>query len=150
LLRLGNDIRREFGAQIWSAQQAAPLLLAAMAGLAATLLHGLAHGAELVRARDALPLFVIGFLLPLVSGAVSQLLPVWLRPGAQAGWHRGQRAGLAACAGGRAILLLAGGALAALGKQNTGSIGYLLGGIGAAWLIVTLAWAVWQGFKAPH
>jgi hypothetical protein len=31
--------------------------------------------------------FVVAFLLPLISGATAQLLPIWLRPGGQGPWH---------------------------------------------------------------
>lgn len=58
-------------------------LLAAVIGLLLTLVAGLLHGAGMVPARPSLLAWASGFLLPLVSGALSQLLPVWRWPGPQ-------------------------------------------------------------------
>jgi hypothetical protein len=58
-------------------------LLAAVVGLLMTLVAGLLHGAGIVLTRPSLLAWGSGFLLPLVSGALSQLLPVWRWPGPQ-------------------------------------------------------------------
>ncbi len=150
LLRLANDLHRAYGGQIWSPHRATPLLLAATTGLALTLGHGLAHGGGIIPPRDVLPLFVIGFLLPLVSGAVGQLLPVWLRPGAQAEWHRQQRTRLAILARTRAALLLCAGSLSVLGSETVATLGDLLGMLGALWLIGTMALTVREAITRPR
>ena len=67
--RLLVDALRAFGPRLWQARQASPLPVAAMAGLMLVVFHGLLHGVGIGNARNALPLFLIGFLLPLVSGA---------------------------------------------------------------------------------
>ena len=92
----------------------------------------------------AAPVFLIGFLLPLVSGAVTQLLPVWLRPGVQAAWQKSQRWRLAALARTRAVLLLAGGLLAATGTE----FGLVLGVLGALWLLVAMLDAARREFSS--
>lgn len=56
-------------------------LFAATAGFLLLLLAGIAHAAGLVEARPALAAYVALFLLPLVTGALAQLLPVWQHPG---------------------------------------------------------------------
>jgi hypothetical protein len=106
-----------------------------MAGLCLALVFGGLHTVAAMAGADTLPLFVVGFLLPLVSGAAGHLLPVWLRPGLQDAWHRASRARLAAGARLRAVLLLAGGVLAALGSP----LGYALGVFGALWLALGMA-----------
>ncbi len=58
-------------------------LLAAVCGLLLTLVAGLLHGAGILATRPSLLAWASGFLLPLVSGALSQLLPVWRWPGPQ-------------------------------------------------------------------
>lgn len=58
-------------------------LLAALVGLMITLAAGLLHGAGLIPTRPSLLAWASGFLMPLVSGALSQLLPVWRWPGPQ-------------------------------------------------------------------
>lgn len=131
LWRLARATVRTYGGRVWSPGHAAPLLMAAVAGLVLTAVHGLLHGAGIARARDVMPLFLIGFLLPLVSGAIAQLLPIWLRPGMQTDFHKSQRQRLAALARPRALLLFVGGAAAALSSDTT----YLFGIAGAAWLL---------------
>jgi hypothetical protein len=144
ILRLVRASLHTYGKRLWSAGHAAPLLLAAIAGMTMLLLHGLAHGVTVARTRDALPLFMIAFLLPLVSGAVTQLLPVWLHPGTPGDRHKSQRRRLAAFARTRAALLACGGLLAAFGLDA----GYPLGMIGALWLIGAMANAVLREFRS--
>ncbi|MDP2880335.1 MAG: hypothetical protein Q8N89_01995 [Azonexus sp.] len=74
---------RRFG--IWPLLRdgVAASLLVAVIGLLLTLVAGLLHGAGIVSTRPSLLAWVSGFLLPLVSGALSQLLPVWRWPGPQ-------------------------------------------------------------------
>lgn len=59
----------------------APLLIATV-GFLLLLVAGFAHGAGWMAARPALASFVVMFLLPLVTGALAHLLPVWRLPGA--------------------------------------------------------------------
>lgn len=135
LLRLMAHAWRTWRHEIVAAGSTLPLLAAAMAGLCLALVFGGLHTAAAIAGADTLPLFVVGFLLPLVSGAAGHLLPVWLRPGIQDAWHRASRARLAAGARLRAVLLLAGGVLAALGSP----LGYALGVFGALWLALGMA-----------
>jgi hypothetical protein len=50
-------------------------------GLLAVVLAGGAHGLGWLPGRPAVGGFFVLFLLPLVSGALAQLLPVWRFPG---------------------------------------------------------------------
>lgn len=134
LLRLLVGTARAYGRALFAPGQGAPLLLAAIAGLLGVVVHGVLHGIGQTPPRQALPLFVVGVLLPLVSGAISQLLPVWLRPGPQTAWHPGARRQLAAGARTRALLLVVAGGLAALAHPA----GYALGMVGAAWLVAAM------------
>ena len=69
---------------------------------------------------------IAGFLLPLVTGALSQLLPVWRWPGPALSARRLMRQKLAASGGWRALLLLA-ATLALLGGFNAVA-GFLVAG----------------------
>lgn len=109
-----------------------PLLVAASTGLALVLGHGTWHGLGKTAGAEAIPLFIVAFLLPLVSGAAGHLLPVWLRPGVQGPWHAQARLSLARGARARAGLLLAAGVLAAQGATP----GYAVGALAAAWLVL--------------
>lgn len=93
---------------------AASSLLAATLGLCGMLLLGFAHGLGYSTAAGSVGAFVVAFLLPLVSGAAAQLLPVWLRPGVQSPWHLTLRDRLCRWSGIRGFALLAAGALVAL------------------------------------
>lgn len=134
VVALFAGLRRAYGGELWRPGRTAPLLLSAVAGLAIVLGHGLLHLAGTVGGRGVLPLFAIAFLVPLVSGAAGQLLPVWLRPGPQGLWHQRQRERLAYGARLRAALLPVGGILASAGL----SIGYGIGAFCAAWLALAM------------
>ncbi len=105
---------RRFGFKAMLADGVAASLLAAVAGLLVTLAAGVAHGAGLLPGRPTLLAWGAGFLLPLVTGALSQLLPVWRWPGPALPARHIMRQKLAASGGLRAALFLA-GALALLG-----------------------------------
>jgi len=59
--------------------------------------------------------FIAAFLLPLVTGAASHLLPAWWRPGPQGHWHAEFRRRLSRFALSRGLLFVAGGLGAAAG-----------------------------------
>ena len=102
---VGQWVRR-FGIRPLLADGISASLLAAVAGLLLTLAAGVAHGAGLLPARPSLLAWGAGFLLPLVSGALSQLLPVWRWPGPVTPARRLMRDKLAASGGWRALLFL--------------------------------------------
>lgn len=102
---VGQWVRR-FGIRPLLADGVSASLLAAVVGLLLTLAAGVAHGAGLLPARPSLLAWGAGFLLPLVSGALSQLLPVWRWPGPVTPARRLMRDKLAASGGWRALLFL--------------------------------------------
>lgn len=104
-----------FHSALLSLHGAAGSLLAATLGLSGLLLLGPAHGLGHLSGRAAIVAFVIAFLLPLVSGAASQLLPVWLRPGIQGPWHANLRRRLCRWSGARGLALLIAGLLMTMG-----------------------------------
>lgn len=73
---------RGFGLRKLLSDGAACPLLAASLGWLLMVFAGVMHGAGLLSPLQALPAWISGFLLPLVTGALSQLLPVWRFPGA--------------------------------------------------------------------
>ncbi|TXH75345.1 hypothetical protein [Thiobacillus sp.] len=100
--RLAARWLRLYRSEIFAWHGAAPLLAAALAGFATSLLFGVAAVAFPVSTPTSA--FVAGFLPPLVSGAASQLLPVWLHPGMQGEWHAALRSRLGRYGGVRAAL----------------------------------------------
>ncbi len=109
---VGNNLLawwRTFGFASIIGAGAAASLLAATIGLALLLLLGMAHGLGLISARPAIASFVAAFLLPLVTGALSHLLPVWRHPGGSLPQRRILQERLAWGGRWRAALFLAGG-----------------------------------------
>lgn len=128
LVRLLSAWAGHFGHAIIAMHGAAVSLVAALAGFMLLLLAGVLHGSGVLQGRHAVPAYFLGFLLPLVTGAVTHLLPLWIRPGAHARWHDRVRHGLGRFAGVRAVLFLAAGSLAALGAIE----GLFIGAAGLA------------------
>ena len=102
---------RTWGWARLGADGAAASLLAAACGLLVVVASGLAHGLGLVAARPAVAGFFALFLLPLVTGALSQLVPVWRFPGVATPARAALRARLARFGALRAGLFLLGGGL---------------------------------------
>jgi hypothetical protein len=100
--------------EIFAWHGAAPSLAAAMLGYAATLALGAAHGSH-AGSLNPVAMFIVAFLMPLVTGAASQLLPLWLRPGRQTAWHQSARQHLGYGSGVRALVLLTAGAMLGCG-----------------------------------
>ena len=125
-LGLAGQWARRFGFREMLGDGVAVSLLAAVTGLLLTLAAGVTHGAGLMPAYPTLLAWGTGFLLPLVTGALSQLLPVWRWPGPALPARRLMRQKLAASGGWRALLLLA-ATLALLGGFNAVA-GFLVAG----------------------
>lgn len=75
---------------------------------------------------------------------------MWLRPGVQADWHRQQRTRLAAFTRTRAVLLVCAGVLSAADNETVGATGYLLGILGALWLVGAMALGVRRALSQPR
>jgi len=125
---------------------AAPSLSLALLGLILLLLAAGAHGLGLQPGRDAILGFILAFLLPLVSGAATQLLPVWLRPGVQTAWHAAARARLGRWSALRAALMIAGGVLVTSGVEA----GLWLGVGGLALFVIAAAPLPFLPHAAPE
>jgi hypothetical protein len=103
-------------------------LLAATGGLVLTLAAGIAHGAGLMVTPPTLLAWLLGFLLPLVSGALSQLLPVWRWPGPQSPARLEMRRRLATGGNLRAVFFLLAAAHALAGFAFA-AVGFAAGGL---------------------
>jgi len=141
LARLGAAWWRLYRVEIFAWRGSAPPLGAALAGFTFMLVlapvQALAHAAM----SGAAFAFILIFLLPLVTGAATALLPVLLRPGVQTAWHAAFRDMAGRYAGLRALLFLLGGAALAVGREE----GLLLTAIALALFAVQLARAMRAG-----
>lgn len=103
--------QRAFGLkQIVDAGRTAPLCAATL-GLLLLLGAGVLHALGRVPPRPAIAGFLALFLLPLVTGALAHLLPVWRHPGRDSERRRRLMARLAWGGQWRALLFLCGGGL---------------------------------------
>lgn len=112
---LGTAWVVRFPRELLRAHGAAPSLALALAGLLALLFLSALHAQRRLDGGDAVFGFLLAFLLPLVSGAASQLLPLWLKPGVQTDWHRAARETLGRFAVLRGLTFVAAGLAVALG-----------------------------------
>ena len=138
LARMGRVWLFDYADQIGRPHGASAALGAACVGLIGLLIAGVAHGLAHLGAHGAIAGFVLAFLVPLVSGAAMQLLPVWLRPGRQDAWHERLRAALGRYSGVHASLLVAGGLIVACGYDQ----GLWLAAAGLALLLAVAARAL--------
>ncbi|OIR03805.1 hypothetical protein GALL_139850 [mine drainage metagenome] len=138
LVRMGWHWLAAFPERIGSRHGAAPALAAAGAGVIILVLAGIGHAVGVLSGRDAVAGFVAAFLLPLVTGAATQLLPVWLRPGLKLPWHDKVREALGRHALLRSLFMVAGGIIAALGHPS----GLWLAAAGVALFAVALITAL--------
>lgn len=118
---IGQWWRRFRPSNLWRDGVAASLC-AALAGLLALLLAGVAHGVGAIAARPSIAAWAAGFLLPLVTGALSQLLPVWRWPGPAVPARALMRERLAATGRWRGLLFFAAGVALAVGFALPGAI----------------------------
>lgn len=126
---LGRRWVTTFGWRALWRDGAAVSLAVAMLGFCTLLLAGVAHALELMPARPAIAGFVACFLMPLLTGALTQLLPVWRHPGPLTPARESLRGRLAKGGQARALLFISGG-LAFLG--GIVPVGLALAGIGLA------------------
>ena len=118
---------RTFGLRTLLADGASASLIAAQCSLILLLLFGIVHGSGLSSAEGLVPAFVAGFLMPLVTGALAQLLPVWRFSGVQTPARLEMRACLVRCGRWRAIVLPVAAAALAMGQAVVGMLGVALG-----------------------
>ena len=134
-LRMGGFWLARFAAEMRRKNSAGSALALSCLALVVLTAAGVLHAYHWLSGRDAVVAFVVAFLLPLVSGAATQLLPVWLRPGPQGEWHSRLRSALARFSGWRSLLLTAGGLAVAFGWPA----GLWLAGFGLALVLAAFA-----------
>lgn len=117
---------------------AAAPLAGAVAGFVLLLIQGAAHGYGLASPRHTLLAWLTSFLLPLVTGALAQLLPVWCHPGARTPAREAMTRKLSAGAVWRAGLFFLAGLAIAFGHLA----GLALSGLALAGFL----WALGRAF----
>ncbi len=105
--------------QIWTGTGATPSLAMALPGLLLAMTHGFAHALGWTPTPQASTIFILAFLLPLVTGAATQLLPMWLIPGNRGEEQQQLRDRLGQLGLLRATLFLASGVFAFAGVDRS-------------------------------
>ncbi len=117
LVKLGIDLILPNRKQLWLQGGAGFTLCGAVAGLFLSLLAGAAHGLGYIGSPQITAAFFTAFLLPLVTGAATHLLPLWLTGPADRERTSELRTPLCARARTRTLLFLAAGLLSLSGTQ---------------------------------
>jgi hypothetical protein len=105
-----------YSKEIFRIHGAAPTLAVAFCGYVIALIIGTIHGYHQLH-LNPIATFIIAFIMPLVIGAVSYLLPLWLHPGQQTPWHLTARKHLGYFGSLRALILMAAGIIVGLGYE---------------------------------
>ena len=141
--RLFHAWLTRYGWRLILSDGASAALLSALCGFLMCLALGVAHGAGLLSGAYAVAAFVAAFLLPLVSGALSQLLPVWRYPGRVSEARKQMRLHLVAGGGLRGGLFFCAGLLLTFGVDS----GFWLALAGLLlffWVMMRAHFVTWQ------
>lgn len=136
LVRFLAALATTWRASVWGWHRPATSLGLAVTGLLFVLIAGGLHGAGVLPTDLALPLFFFMFLFPLVTGALSYLLPVWLWPARNTDACESAVRRLTRGSGARALVFLLAGVMTLTGIPGAA---YLAG----AAMAVFLAQALW-------
>ncbi|MBF0283396.1 MAG: hypothetical protein HQL51_02960 [Magnetococcales bacterium] len=142
VVRLGRAVWRH-RAPILAAGGAAIALAGAVIGFGVMMISGVLIVLKVMSPQDSLPLFFTVFLFPLVTGALSHLLPLWLRPGPDSAARVLLAQRLGRWSGPRTLLFLTAGILIAVGQ----SWAALPGAAGMALFVIQTLVAIAQDRK---
>ena len=129
---------------VWGWHRPGSSLAAAVLGLMLVSISGGFHSAGIWPAPVSMQLFFFMFLFPLVTGAISFLLPVWLWPARNIPAYEDAARRLAWGSGVRALIFMIAGGMAWMGM--TGS--FCLAILGIAVFICQGLWALWPRFSS--
>jgi len=138
LARFALPLVSTYRKAVWGWHRAGTALAIATFGLALVLLSGALHTAGWQAPELTTRLFFYAFLLPLVTGAISHLLPVWLWPGRDSPYFATASRRLALGSGMRTGLFVLAGVLTL--SELAGAQYFAIMGIGV--FILQILWAL--------
>lgn len=145
LIRFAVPLVSRWREHVWGWHRPAASLGLAVMSLIFVLLAGGLHVAGALHADVVLTLFFYMFLFPLVTGAVSYLLPVWVWPARNTAAYESAVRRLAWGSGARALVFFTAGIMAWTGLP---SAVYLAGAVMAVFLTQVI-WALSARFSVP-
>jgi len=137
-IRFASGLVLAWRTQVWGWNRAGTSLAVATLGWGAVLVTGGLHAVAIWPAQMTLQLLLLIFLLPLVTGAVSYLLPVWIWPARNTSAYAVASRRLAYGSGVRALVFLTAGILVVSGF--TGAIYLAFAGI--AVFVLQVVWSL--------
>lgn len=145
LARFAFPLVSQWRHHIWGWHRPGMSLGLTVPGLMLALIAGGFHAAGLLPSDMALPLFFYLFLFPLVTGAISYLLPVWVWPARKTAAYEAAVRRLAWGSGARALVFFLAGFLTWSGQPGAAYVA----GTAMAIFMVQLIWALSARFFAP-
>jgi hypothetical protein len=130
---------------IWGWHRPGTSLGLAVPGLMLVLMAGGLHAVGALPADVALPLFFYMFLFPLVTGAISYLLPVWVWPARNTAAYESAVRRLAWGSGARALVFFLAGFMVWAGLPGA----VYLAGVAMAVFLAQAIWALSARFSMP-
>lgn len=144
LMRFASSLVMRWRKFIWGWHRPSASLGLTVLGLIAVLITAGFHAAGVQSSGVTMQVFFFVFLFPLVTGAVSYLLPVWLWPARNTAVYECTTRRLAWGSGVRSLVFLAAGVVACLGMSGA----VYLAGIGILVFLLQIVWALWVRFSS--
>jgi hypothetical protein len=144
LMRFASSLVMRWRKFIWGWHRSSTSLGLAVFGLIAVLVTAGFHATGARPSGASMQLFFFVFLFPLVTGAVSYLLPVWLWPARNTAVYECTARRLAWGSGVRSLVFLAAGVVACIGMREA----VYLAGAGILVFLLQLVWALWARFSS--
>lgn len=139
LMRFASSLVMRWRKFVWGWHRSSTSLGFAVIGLIAVLITAGFHAAGTRPSSDSMQLFFFVFLFPLVTGAISYLLPVWLWPARNTAIYESTARRLARGSGVRSLVFLAAGVATFIGTSGAD----YLAGVGILVFLLQVVWALW-------
>ena len=144
LMRFASSLVMRWRKFVWGWHRSSTSLGLAVFGLIAVLITAGFHAAGARPSGASMQAFFFVFLFPLVTGAVSYLLPVWLWPARNTTVYKCTARRLAWGSGVRSLVFLAAGVVACIGMRGA----VYLAGVGILVFLFQVVWALWARFSS--
>ena len=139
LMRFAASLVMRWRKFIWGWHRSSTSLGLAVFGLIAVLVSAGFHATGARLSGVSMQVFFFVFLFPLVTGAVSYLLPVWLWPARDSAVYECTARRLAWGSGVRSLVFLAAGIVTCIGMRGA----VYLAGVGILIFLLQIVWALW-------
>ena len=144
LARFAYSLVMRWRNDVWGWHRSSISLGLAVIGFITVMITAGIHAAGAGSSGDSMQLFFFVFLFPLVTGAVSYLLPVWLWPARNSIVYESSARRLAWGSGARSLVFLAAGVVMCIGMKGA----VYLAGIGILVFLLQVVGAFWARFSS--